>query len=184
MSPSFSSVHKALHHFYTETGSLAAYGRNLEYFSRRFLERAEIHKNLSRAESLLALFDKLKASGLLELDDIFTLSCEVEKNYRVIELLPKNLKKRQKKAPIHKQAIKTEIRKGIDVKFSDKTLGLSHILKPKYKVYPRMNNSEFSGLKKSQDRRNLIHFTMAHAWSTDINLISFVKYLDEHVRKS
>jgi len=210
MERSFKSAAAALHFYYTEPGKLASWGRPLNWFARNTLEKAKIAQNIERAKELRGVYDSLLKdkrpveewstvfrvlSGYYEViqDDLMLISAYelhlksklLRKNYAIHEICaPKELSKRQKKEPIHKRTMQAYIARGETIKFTEKTLGISTITEKGYAKFHTTNRSVERGFKIAKARRNLVHFTLGHAYQVDKELLDFVEYLIKITKES
>ncbi len=191
--------------------SFSPYARVIDCSARRLLQRARIFDNLSRARTLRKLLDRALASGqhddetvmdrfelhhiLIDcydvmVDDLLLLSAFenhakavlLGSGYVVHEITkPAALRGKHREQPVHVRAVRSILRKGTDVTFSEKTVGLETLLKPAYsKKYP-ISKQVAAGLGEIRGRRNQIHFNTGYAWSVTSEVLATVAHLDSAI---
>jgi hypothetical protein len=90
---------------------------------------------------------------------------------------PLDLKKTQKSRPIHVRTVRAMVKKVNIPKFSQKTLGLSDLLRDEYVLHYPLSQLERKGLKEAIERRNLIHFHTGTAYNVTHALLALAKHL-------
>jgi hypothetical protein len=185
--------------------------RNLLQRARIYgnLSRAmTLQKVLARAltdaqptEDAEAIVDRFELHGILTgfydvmVDDLLLLSA-FENHAKAVLLTnghvvheisqPSVLRKLQNVKPIHVRTIRSALGKGVNVTFSEKTIGIETLLKAPYlKKYP-ISRQVAAGISEIRARRNQIHFNSGYVWSVTPEVLATVAYLKSAIpnRKS
>ena len=193
--------------------SFTPYARAIEWSARRLLQRTRILENLSRAKTLRKLLDRSFVSGqnddeavmdrfelhdmLIDcydvmVDDLLLLSA-FENHAKAVLLArgyvvhqinkPAYLKSKQRAAPVHVRAVRSAIRKGEAVSFSEKTVGLQELFEGAYLRRFPIPADVNKGLQEIRARRNQIHFNSGFAWTLSIEVLAAASHLGSTIPK-
>jgi hypothetical protein len=204
------TVVDSLHESYEKSGkSFKWFALGLESHARSILDYAKIASALERGRILNSLKDRLSALNKKRandlyidqivsmlndcyrpiVDDVMLLSAfELYARARLLRdgcvvhniVAPAVLKKKQELEPVRVNSVRSAARKGQSVSFSEVSLGIPCLLKPRYRdKYPKlMSQSVLNGFEEVSRRANVNHFYINSGLRITDDLLAAVDYLD------
>lgn len=168
---------------------------SLRKMAKDCIGRATIAKESENVLELLTAINTLMAEGKCD-DSIRVILNEINKKYDVVHddlfiiaafenyakaiLLskkylvhkisnPRILANIQQKQPVHFHTVRS-VKYKKDIFIEHVTIGVEHLLRPKYVAQFNLSDIEYFALKKCKSIRNSIHFGGAKIWGYDIRL--------------
>ena len=201
------NIHALHHDRYANGGVIKHEAEFLDRGARVMLSKTKIVPNLARASMLLDVFEHLPPAedaasqermfNVFHLlsdcyepvaDDVLILAAFeihakaqlLRRGYAIHEIhTPSDLKRTQRRSPVHVRSIRALGRRGTPPVFTDKTIGISSLMAPNYfRIYRLPSVAAETALEEVRRRRNFVHFGEPYTWALDRALLNLVSHLE------